>query len=147
PARSGDQSAGRPARSAARNRRARRARPARIDLRIEAMKKLTRAGMRIPFFLFPLSILILAGCGTGPASLTLRPANQKIAYAKTFERAYAGHTDDGSRAYVLVSDAAPKNEPMRQLVYVKLHWQRMSGTRDSVAANACIDWYVMGDAG
>lgn len=111
------------------------------------MKKAICAWMRIAFFLFPFSFFVVAGCNTAPASLMLRPANQKIAYAKTFERAYAGHTADGSCAYVLVSDAAPKNECMRQLVYVKLHWRPMSGTRDSVAANACIDWYVMGDAG
>jgi hypothetical protein len=96
------------------------------------------------WMLFVVGFFLVAGCSSGPASLTLRPTDQKIAYAKTFDRAYAGRID-GSDAYVLLSDARGADQ-LRQVVYIKLLWRPMTGTRECIAANAAIDWYVINDA-
>jgi hypothetical protein len=128
------------------------------------MKKNTRSRTAIlcSFFAIPFSFFLAAGCSSTPASLTLRPAGKDTVFAKTFDRAYAGHMADGSDAFVLVSDEAPAvraasksagpikasstSAPLRQLVFVKLLWRPMNGMRDSAAANASITWYVMNDA-
>lgn len=125
------------------------------------MTTTTRARTPILFSLFVLPLSLLIGCSSTPASLTLRPAGKEMAFAKTFDRAYAGHMADGSDAFVLVSDeavgvraankaaepikASSTPAPLRQLVFVKLLWRPMNGTRDSVAANAAITWYVLSD--
>lgn len=112
----------------------------------------------LPFFLLPLSFCLAQGCAAKPASLVLHPAGKNIAYAQNFAQAYAGKTDDGSTAFLLVSDdagaAAPAakpgaplrpsaEQPLRQVVYIKVLWRPLSGTRESAATNAAIDWYVL----
>jgi hypothetical protein len=119
-----------------------------------------RATHRLAFFLFPFSffvLLLLTGCNHKSATLTLRPQGQNIAFAKTFSQAYCGKESDGSYACVLVADDAPAvaraskaispadAAPLRQVVHIKVLWRPLSGTRESTASNAAIDWYVLGD--
>lgn len=102
----------------------------------------------------------LAGCSSGPTTLTLHPEASTGAYAQTFNQAYCGKTKDGSYNCVLVADDSPsadkvsdapskgpiepgQRQPLRQVVHVRVLWRPMNGMRDSMAANATIDWYIM----
>jgi hypothetical protein len=104
--------------------------------------------------------LLLVGCSSGTATLTLHPQGQNVAFAKTFSHAYVGKDADGSYACVLVSDDAPAvaaasgksitpadAAPLRQIVHIKVLWRPLNGMRDTVASNAAIDWYVMSTTG
>ena len=111
-----------------------------------------------PVFLIPFTLLVTGCAGSGPATLLLRPETGHVAYAQTFSQAYCGKTQDGSYSCVLVAEErataakpqadkapmTPNNQaPLRQVVQIKILWRPMSGVRESVAANAAIDWYVL----
>jgi hypothetical protein len=118
---------------------------------------MARARQFLPFFLLPFSFCLLQGCSAKSATLTLHPQGQKVAFAKSFSQAYCGKESDGSYACVLVSDDAPRSAqsgkamapaeaaPLRQVVHIKVLWRPLSGTRESAASNAAIDWYVLGN--
>jgi len=106
--------------------------------------------------------MLLAGCSSGPATLTLKPEGRNVEFAQNFTQAYCGKTRDGSYNCVLVSaDAQPANNqshqlasgplqpvsqtPLRQVVNIRVLWSPLNGVRDSVASNATIDWYVLRD--
>ena len=87
-------------------------------------------------------------------TLTLQPADRKVAYAQKFEQIYAAKSQQGSWSFVLVSDEASEAErgtstdqaPLRQVVHVKILWRPVNGTgRDTSCTNAAIDWYVLPD--
>jgi hypothetical protein len=103
-------------------------------------------------------MFIAAGCSSGPASITIRPATGNVAFAQAFNQAYCGKTKDGSYQCVLMAeDASTKtpakstgkalspseNQPLRQVMHVNVLWRPLNGTRDSAVANATIDWYVL----
>src|SRR3954471_19537393 len=96
----------------------------------------------------------MMGCAGNQSSLTLRSDDGSQIFEQTFERAYSSKTSDGSYRFILLNEAAaaptkksdsgrplePSNQPpLRQVVYVKVLWRPMSGTRDSMIANAAIE--------
>jgi hypothetical protein len=124
--------------------------------------KIPRARMlRLTAFVVSLPLMMLAGCSSGPATLTLKPDGRNVSFAQTFTQAYCGKTRDGSYNCVLVSDDSPPAAdekahhsakgplepvslpPLRQVVNIRVLWRPMNGMRDSVASNATIDWYVL----
>ena len=117
--------------------------------------------LRFTAFVILTSMVSLAGCSSGPATLTVKPETRNVSFAQTFPQAYCGKTRDGSYTIVLASDGAtPKTSgdtpasdkaplqpaaelPLRQVVNVRVLWRPMNGLRDSLASNATIDWYVL----
>ncbi|MEO6436971.1 MAG: hypothetical protein ABIP55_14595 [Tepidisphaeraceae bacterium] len=111
----------------------------------------------LPLFTLPFS-LFATGCST-PATLTVRSTERKCSYAQTFSQAFASHTEDGTHEFILVADdairSAPKETggplqpvektPLRQVVYIRVLWQPLTGIEPGVGTNASIDWFVFGD--
>jgi hypothetical protein len=113
----------------------------------------------IRFFVLPVSMLLLVGCATGPAVLTLHSNSRDVPFAQMFNEAYASLSEEGMYEFVLVSDGAQPNSasdprkpiapaaqaPLRQVVCIKVLWRPVQFGRssDPITANATIDWYVM----
>jgi hypothetical protein len=130
------------------------------DDRMDALPRRRWVGL-VSCFCLLMTGSLLGGCSSGPVTLTLRPANAKVAYEQKFNQAYCGRSHDGSYTCVLVADDAPAvnepkpgktgkgpltptaQQPLRQVVHVRVLWRPLSGTRDSVVSNATIDWYVL----
>ncbi len=52
------------------------------------MLRLTALAVSIPF-------MLLAGCSSGPATITLKPDGRNVSFAQSFTQAYCGKTRDG----------------------------------------------------
>jgi len=125
---------------------------------------------RLPFFLLPVSLLLVVGCSHS-STLVVRCQQKQKAYTQSFPQAVANCHEDGMYEFVLVSDDAKPKEPsprlaqwitgkkppadqpldpsvsmpLHQVVHVKVLWRPLDNTDMSVGSNAFLNWYVLSD--
>jgi hypothetical protein len=98
------------------------------------------------------------GCAAGPApqELTLRSPEQSKSFVQPFANAYMSRDAAGDVDVVLVDRAAEQRldgvaessrAPVRQVMHLRVLWnpQRDQKADHSVASNATVHWYVMGN--
>jgi hypothetical protein len=120
---------------------------------------LTALAYRGAALLIPLGLAAMAGCAASqaPQELTLRPAGQNKSFVQQFANAYLTRNGDGDVDIVLVDRAteqrldgaaASSEAPVRQVMHLRVLWnpKRDQKADHSVASNATVHWYVMGNA-
>ncbi|HEY2585550.1 MAG TPA: hypothetical protein VGI81_07295 [Tepidisphaeraceae bacterium] len=101
----------------------------------------------------------MSGCAAGPGTqeLTLRSTGQNKSFVQQFANAYIGRAGDGDVDVVLVDRATEQRldggvagspqAPVRQVMHLRILWnpKRDQKADHSVASNATVHWYVMGN--
>lgn len=100
----------------------------------------------------------MTGCAAGPApqELTVHSTGQNKSFVQQFARAYITRNAEGDVDIVLLDQAAergldrmapPGEAPVRQVMHLRVLWNPMRDQKadHSVASNAAIHWYVMGN--
>lgn len=120
---------------------------------------LVRAAARV---VIPLGLAgAMAGCAAEPPpqELTLNCGGQRQAFVQQFARAYMSRDGEGNVDVVLVDQAAERHldaptiaspgrePPVRQVMHLRVLWnpKRDQKTDHSVASNATVHWYVLGN--
>ncbi|HEY7090704.1 MAG TPA: hypothetical protein VH518_21590 [Tepidisphaeraceae bacterium] len=104
------------------------------------------------------ALFSLLGCGSsGPAKLTIKPAEAGQGHEEGFARSYFTRTNDGQYDILLLEDGikpirsnssgpllASPATPVSQAVYVRVLWKPLRGAKPDTpsATNSVIDWYV-----
>lgn len=111
--------------------------------------------------LAPLALVGMAGCASEPhEDLTLHSAGHDASFTERFARAYLSREKEGDVDIVLVDrgteqqlDASGRGSaetappPVRQVMHLRVLWNPMRDQKGdhSVASNASLHWYVMGN--
>lgn len=104
------------------------------------------------------SMIVTAGCKSGPPSLQFSGEQSNRLYSQTFTRTYYRISEGGEYDIILNEDGimpAPMGKsgplssaatavPLSQTVHIRVRWRPQRGTKPDAptATNAVIDWYV-----